>query len=364
MMGRASRKSNLGTSLVEALVALAVMAFGMLAVVGIQATLRSNADVAKQRSEAVRMAQEAMETARTFSAIDNNGGAVAYAGIGARDEAVDGSNTSFTMTQVVTPRTNPDRKEVRITVAWTDRSGLPQQVELNGIIGANDPRISLALGAEPLGIPPVRQPQGRHVAIPPQAVPVSGGSSAFRPAPGDVNRGTAVWLFDNLTGVITSVCNFPADGNVSALVPGNSCVVERSYLLSGTVRFSLGDAPDAAAPLDEQVDLGMVAIATVAGYVNGECFVEPVNAPRLTSTRYYCRVPAAGDNRWTGSTLMTPPLDLNAYDVCRYTNGEPGNSNHPQVYTLLDRSLASQDFLVVKQDVACPAGTAAHQPPP
>ena len=54
-------------SLVEAIVAMAVMAFGMMAIVGLQTTLRANSDVAKQRSEAVRIAEEAIETARAFS---------------------------------------------------------------------------------------------------------------------------------------------------------------------------------------------------------------------------------------------------------------------------------------------------------
>ena len=61
--GRAAR----GVSLVEALVALAVMAFGMLAVAGIQGMLRLNSDVAKQRSEAVRIAQEQIEQLRAFA---------------------------------------------------------------------------------------------------------------------------------------------------------------------------------------------------------------------------------------------------------------------------------------------------------
>ena len=54
-------RSSRGVSLIEALVALAVMAFGLLGVVGMQSTLRVNADVSRQRAEAVRMAQEKME---------------------------------------------------------------------------------------------------------------------------------------------------------------------------------------------------------------------------------------------------------------------------------------------------------------
>ena len=52
------RSRSQGVSLFEALVALAVMAFGILGIVGLQMSLRQNADVSKQRAEAVRIALE------------------------------------------------------------------------------------------------------------------------------------------------------------------------------------------------------------------------------------------------------------------------------------------------------------------
>ena len=49
-----------------------VMAFGTLAVLGVQGSLRMNADIAKQRSEAVRIAQELIEQRRAYDAIQVN----------------------------------------------------------------------------------------------------------------------------------------------------------------------------------------------------------------------------------------------------------------------------------------------------
>lgn len=46
-----------GVSLVEALVALLVMSFGMVALVGILSNLRRSEDLARQRGEAQRIAQ-------------------------------------------------------------------------------------------------------------------------------------------------------------------------------------------------------------------------------------------------------------------------------------------------------------------
>ena len=62
-------RSQRGVSLIEALVAMAVMAFGTLGVLGVQTTLRLNADIAKQRNEAVRIGQETIEAARSFELV-------------------------------------------------------------------------------------------------------------------------------------------------------------------------------------------------------------------------------------------------------------------------------------------------------
>ena len=70
-----------GVSLIEALVAMAIMAFGMLALLGLQGALRGNSDVSKQRSEAVRYAQEQIELLRGFSTLDTATGARTYAQI-------------------------------------------------------------------------------------------------------------------------------------------------------------------------------------------------------------------------------------------------------------------------------------------
>jgi hypothetical protein len=206
---------------------------------------------------------------------------------------------------------------------------------------------------------PLRLPQGRQADVPAGATDIGGGRSAFRPTPG----APVVWLFDNLSGVITSVCNFPG-ADLSQLVPANNCVNAPSWLISGFVRFSLGEHPNAAAPIGEQIALGMEAVAVGVGLADGECIVAPVQDPKLTYTRYVCRVRQGADTTWTGTTRLTLPLDLGQYDVCRYANGAAGNANHPLVYLRLDRPLGNQNFLVVSEGVACPAGTLPHQPPP
>jgi hypothetical protein len=361
-----------GVSLVEAIVAMAVMAFGMMAIVGLQSTLRLNSDVAKQRSEAVRIAEEAIEDWRAFSAMPTTAGLKAYDDItlGALDDiAVVGANANYTLKRTVGP--GQGWKSIQVEVVWEDRVGERQSVVLSSVIAGVDPALSGTLSVIPGGVS-VRQPLGRSAGIPPAAVDLGGGKSAYRP-PGAPQA--TVWVFDNLTGVITSVCNFPGE-DLSLLVPAENCIEQPSWLISGFVRFSFGPNPNATTPADEQIDLRMFAIAVGEAFANGECFVTPVQDPKLTYTSYLCRVPQSADTTWTGSVLLGPPLpldpppdppvpqlDLAVHDICRYSNGAAGNINHPRVYTGLDRSLGNQNFLVVDQNVACPAGTRRLQPP-
>ena len=58
-----------GFTLIEALIALVVMSLGMLTFAAVQARLRTHSDVAKQRSEAVRIGQENIENLRAFGSL-------------------------------------------------------------------------------------------------------------------------------------------------------------------------------------------------------------------------------------------------------------------------------------------------------
>jgi Tfp pilus assembly protein PilV len=409
---RALRRPLFGTSLVEAVVALAVMAFGMLAVVGVQSTLRLNADVAKQRSEAVRIAQEAMEAARAFAVIDNPvNGQSAYADIGdIAGQAVSGytTNTSFSLTRTVVTRQAPDHKEIRIRVDWTDRSGEAQGVELNSIVAANDPRVSLLLAARPSGIPE-RLPLGRNPGIPRQAVPVGPGISAFKPP---AASGTVVWVFDNLTGVIVGVCNNVAtDQALLTSLDVSSCSDNANGLpLSGFVRFATDmvdttaglprqpNAADAENPSSTALNVEVMLTLTSTGHASPDhaCFAEAPSSASTTRTDvpYFCAiffntgvVPV-----WSGISRLMPlaflfdlPPDYvpwaladntadaraSRYRVCRYTPATSDaqsipNWQHPRNYsnvTVLP-PLVNQNFLVIRagddvQPFTCPTDTAA-----
>ena len=363
MISTAARAQR-GVSLIEAVVAMAIMAVGMLGMLGIQATLRGNSDIAKQRSEGVRIAQAAMETRRAFSVLGAASGAAAYADIqdvAAAVAAQDDANTTFTREELVDEfPANADRdhvaahKSVQVRVSWPDRNGVTQMVRLSSIVAGNAPDIAAALAVPATGSP-LQAVRGRNRVVPPAAVDQTGdraGTSLFTP-PGAASG--VGWVFNNITGVITQICAFTVCSNVDA------------RLVSGYVRFAATATPpttsDATAPPDTMALAGVGVIVTLSDATSTviDCFE---STPAANYIVYYCAVPlATATLTWTGrSTVAGLPLASNAadatntrYRVCRYTAARWNtsspvvpNQDHPNLYTTVSGALSNQNFLVIK----------------
>lgn len=323
-----------GVSLVEALVALAVMAFGILGIVGLQMGLRHNADVSKQRGEAVRIAQEVVEQRRAFSAMAAASGVSAFADIVTQPAtAVAGvaSNTTFMLSQTVTDLATPPRKLLTVDVSWQDRTGQDQVVRLTTQVAGVPPAIGAGLGYPGTVVPTTR---GRHAAIPPSAVDLGNGTSRFDPPAGG-GLPPVRWIFDNITGNIVKSCSLP-------LVPPADCSdVFSARLVAGYVAFSVAPAEptasDAETPASPPQMVGVRVAQTVPADKFGTwpCYVELL-ATRLA---YWCavRVNSAPGDAWSGrvevdtaAPLASTPADFAStrQRVCRYT---PTRDCHPAV---------------------------------
>jgi Tfp pilus assembly protein PilV len=243
-----------GASLIEALVAMAVTAFGMLGVLGLQSTLRANADLAKQRSEATRLAQERIEDWRAFSVLPATAGSRSYAAIpiGTTRETIDsttgfGTNTSFTRSSEVTEAGPPPDllKTVRVTVSWRDRADVAQSVRLFSVVAGQSPELAASMVAPPQGAGGMAAPENRRRGIPPAARNFGDGTSGFRPPQ---NAANLAWVFNNTTGVVTSVCTTSAGSNATlTLASLTSCSSAQAYqLISGHLRFDHTTPPTAA----------------------------------------------------------------------------------------------------------------------
>lgn len=345
------RHRQLGLSLVESLVAFAVAMIGMTALFGTESRLRLHADLARQRAQAVRLAQQEIERLRSFTTIDE----LRALPLSASQDVDDGSSAHFSLEQKVEPDTAPGVVTAQVDVRWKDRQGHDTTVTLRSLVAALDP----ALSGEAVSrtMESSRQaPLGRSSFIPLQAADLGDGRSRFEP-PGAAG---IAWIFDNASGMVTGACT-PSAGGASA---SPDCGAVTGLVVSGHVRFatgptaSLADAAQPASPvlaLDMQLQLQQGSAS---------CF----QIASATDIAYHCLVtPPAGQTRWSGRLGVVPRgwtlrHDAQGFRVCRYAppTAAVANTDHPLDYHEVDTPLAHQNFLVIRGDHPCPASAASH----
>ncbi|MBL8277890.1 MAG: prepilin-type N-terminal cleavage/methylation domain-containing protein [Pelomonas sp.] len=419
-LSRLRQAGQRGVTLIEALVALLVMSFGMLALVGLMSNLRFGADLAKQRSEAMRLARAEISLARDYSELERGAatpvGATVYAELDSfkqpkliqpRD-----SNTTYTIDRTVTDlAAGGDGKSVRVSVSWTDRTDTTQWVRLDTVIAKVDPVFSAAVGFTPQGgaLTPVA---GRNPVIPEGAKQLDKNNSAFRPSA----LGSTVWVFNNFSGAIVGKCSVPAGTPVSTLTSADVASCNNNtvgLLLSGTVRFSNTNPANPALPEAMAIPLGIdftsgsydlpqldangKPIRNAQGVIqtdtysaspptptggnapNFECFNDsPTSSPSSQPfVNYYCIIyQSTTPLTWSGKVVLTgfsTGTNSTDYRVCRYSAdyNESGdmytadkrlldNAEHPAVYGKVSASLARQNFLVVRGDRSCPTAAAVN----
>lgn len=380
------RSRSRGVSLIEAIVALAVMGFGMLGIAAMQSSLRQNSDTARQRAEATRLASEAIEAMRSYSVVNTAGGKIAYAdlvtGVAAPQLAlpstITGTNATYTRTVEVSDTSAQNRKTVFVKISWNDRSGQPQELLVSTEIHRSPPELAASLIVPASGTA-TQLPGGRHPTLPKAAVDNGDGTSSFTP-PG----GSVVWKFNNASGVIEAICN-------------PSCASAYGRLLSGYIGFatdptqptsSESEAPPSLAHTaftSSPPTAGIVVVQTkpVAPPFAPDCFQErlpPAPAPTRVIA-YYCALftntSTTPNYIWSGravlaalplSTPMVKPSWLastiadsnaSAYRLCRYTTqrshvavgaGTPAmrNRDHPLDYVDVKENLINQNFLIIR----------------
>jgi hypothetical protein len=351
-----ARGRTSGVSLIEALLALVVLSLGMLAVVGVQTTLRASGDLSRQRAEAVRLAQEALETWRTFSSVTALAGVQDFTDIAdtaATNITPAGANATYTLTRQVAPvpaSGSPPLRTFSVTVDWVDRAGENQQVQLFSSVARVSPALAASLSVPPNGGPALR-PLGRHAGIPRGATASSAGTSIFTPPQPAGTSDITTLEFNNISGDIVCI-----------RVNGGPC--GRGRLLSGLL-----SGPGVLQPLSLRVDFknaaGAVAVpatpkgpARDAAYDNSTfCFL---GSPVGTAMEYFCALPLAqgpGINipAWSGKLVVFYSATPNtAESICRY-----GLNPNPIAYPYADVlvPLSNQNFELLAPGAVCPSGS-------
>ena len=402
IQSRPARRQR-GTTLLEALVAFLVLSLGMLTVARVQTQLRFNSDVARQRSEAVRLGQDELETLRAFSVIAASGTARSFADVATASRTVDSttghaSNTRYLVARQVDAASAPHAKTASVTVSWTDRAGDPQHVVLDSLISGTDPAYSGALGLSRSSTQ-AKGALGRATAIPLGAKDLGNGSSAFKP----VRAGTVALVFDNSTGMVTARCTGVAAATAALTLSDlTGCDARTGQLLSGTVRFTAAAPPQPGQANDVPLALSVALALSGGNYPQAPvCDAEPMKTVTYTAagsprteavpinalpayvgaaswaetgdrhTAYACVVHPLASGLWSGRTQLVPAgwtlgNGPAARRVCRYTadldasGSIDANAEHPADYAGVTGALANQNFLVVKGSEACPGAAAAR----
>lgn len=129
------RKTSGGFLLIEVLVAVLIVAMGILGLAKLEAMVVGSAGEAKSRSAAMALARSQVDTLRSNILQAQFTSNVAT---GTRTDTVNGIefSTAWTVSQ---PDLTLQNRLVRVSVSWTDRSGNTQTVTLDSVIAWNDP---------------------------------------------------------------------------------------------------------------------------------------------------------------------------------------------------------------------------------
>lgn len=130
-----------GFTLIESLIAFLVLSIGALALLRLQPELRQHLEFARQRGEAVRLAQQEIEglrgpaTPAEFDAIADRALTLEPDGLG---------SPRYALQRRVDTTSWPGAKGIEVAVAWTDRQGQVQTVTLATLIGAEEASLAAA----------------------------------------------------------------------------------------------------------------------------------------------------------------------------------------------------------------------------
>lgn len=266
-----------GFSLIEVMIAVVVLSFGLLALAALQASLFRAGAETKARANATAIAQQVVENAKTFAflspptgytgntylglvtaKLDNQTvGGVAYSVCRQvrryrHDETtkkfealngVDGAACTDTAAVGATldPGT-PEFKEVRVSVAWTGDAGQAKTVELTDSVAAISPADAIQVVKTPIATS-----RGPEVWIEPpnkdnpQVVPIAIGTDTEQKAAASSNPKPEQFVDDVSSATLFSVQTFTGDSSGSEVllnrkidVAAVSCVCSEGGSVSTT----------------------------------------------------------------------------------------------------------------------------------
>jgi Tfp pilus assembly protein PilV len=138
VIDRHGRRFDAGIGLIEVMIALAVLAFGMLAMTSAQLSSLKLSEESRRRSEAYYLAQQQVENFQNMSTagvevVRNDGGYPTDPLSPIDPDPNDGHVFTYTRTWQITQNTpETDVYTIAVTTGWTDALGNPRTVTIEG----------------------------------------------------------------------------------------------------------------------------------------------------------------------------------------------------------------------------------------
>ncbi len=392
------RRQQLGFTIIEALIAMAIMGFGILGLAGMQAALSRNADVAKQRTEALRLAQEKIEEYRSFTGVASHP-VVATQSVPASNIGVnwntlpaDGNdiiktNADYARAWSLSGTASDPMRSLNVVVGWTDRASDPASVALTTVVAKSNPADAGFL-AFPLPQNTIlKRPKNRNFDIPIPSIDLGNGKSAVN----FKDPGKYI-LFDNISGDVTNLCTSTLAANAdenqvkSALtnsdqnktVKTDICPKIKGYIVSGYVDVSLEDGSTkgngkktsstewTTIKNDMNINYSGLTYTPTSNNTTVCQFGDAKNQNTgvvIDDYKYYlCLIswPAPSDNstdnqvyQWSGTMRLSAPAAWNTsstkYYVCRFQYAETSilkdpNQRNVQAYVNVNKSIDQQNY--------------------
>lgn len=339
-----------GFTLIEALISLLVMSFGMLALSGMQISLSRNADVAKQRTEATRLAETRIEEMRSFTGIST--GAVNWNGLDAMVNTTTTTNTTYTVASSMSGVDADALRAVRVRVSWLDRTGASQEVILSSVISQTDPRDPGFIG-NPLPLnTPLKRPKDRNINIPIPSLALGDGKSSTQFST------DFVVVYSNITAGVVKICDPVTAGPTATVVEitnaianvSGTCVDIAGYIVagyigrtSGSVSFPTGINHSGITRNQPFAGQGIKCLFSDATDQNTDVLITADNGYKY----YVCVVPLATPILWGGTVrLGGVPTNSNLI-VCRYQYTQTAvtaNERNIQPYVDVNMSMDEQNY--------------------
>lgn len=374
-----SKRGQTGFTIIESLISMIIMGFGILSLSGMQISLSRNADDARQRTEAVRLAQEKIEFFRSYTGIaatlvgqgTASGTALNWNALTNGTDTIT-TNAVYTRNWTLGGAIGGPMRNLTVGVGWTDRAGQAQAASLSTVLSKTDPADSGFLGFPLPENTNLKRPKNRNLDIPIFAIDLGNGKSAVS------FESDKFVLLGNISGEAVQVCTPALEDDsttaeiVSTLTDSetSNCVTINGFLVSGYVArdSSVSNTEWTAISTGLGIDHSGI-FRNAAGSTTIICrfgnAIDQNSGETIANYKYYlCVIPLTspstaltvnGPYNWSGTILLAGPSlwhgANNQYFVCRYQYTANNfltdpNQQNIQPYVEVNKSIDQQNYLI------------------